>query len=546
MIPSLNNVMDLTGVAQPATGDSGILQNGMQQVKGLGDFELMLKRFALTNGELSGLAEQIPFGELPDRNSFAGQQAEFMQLTGEPYGEPAGQGRELLVLQAESLGSFNPAINQFVEDQTIVQDPDNITNRWGLPPQPLITSGYLQELISNYPVELSDGAYTVLSSETTNGNLMLQVENSDQPGQKIHISIPVETLLSRAEQAIDRGVQSASTRLVKVDSFVSPSLRTPAVSQEQLAAFGKLIQENNLSSIEITQIPVDESPNSGPKAVEVSLVLETESAQSVIKARLQSGEIKARVAASGSLIRTSGMKEADSDTRLDILSGNSLSDRHVDRQASREGTEWNRMPGGANHSGNRPGDLLMSIRTNPEPLTQGTASQGALASAAVIPEAAGSGAVTHDSTQQAVTQVRFSLPEKIEQLAKPNGQTINIRIEPDHLGPARLQLTVRNDVLIGRVMVDSVQAKAVVEGNLDQLTEQLNRVGLKVESIDVNVTGGNPEFSSFSRHQRQMLNRQSATRITSKQYDVEPIESLVSEKTPVAAYVSRDGVNLLA
>ena len=138
------------------------------------------------------------------------------------------------------------------------------------------------------------------------------------------------------------------------------------------------------------------------------------------------------------------------------------------------------------------------------------------------------------------------LPDAVQQL-KTNGQSIAIRIEPEHLGPARLHLTLQNDFLTARVTVDTVQARMVVESALDQLSDQLHRAGIKISSIEVSVSGEGARNQWF-QHQadwRRFANRQGSL------HDDDLLSTSETElqiSTPVGVRTASSGhsINLLA
>jgi hypothetical protein len=143
--------------------------------------------------------------------------------------------------------------------------------------------------------------------------------------------------------------------------------------------------------------------------------------------------------------------------------------------------------------------------------------------------------------------VRFTLPDHVKTTLKPNGQAVNLRIEPEHLGPARLSLVMNNDKLRARVVVENYQIKAAVEASLDRLVDQLSRADIKVDHIEVNVDGDSARNSLFGRppqwrHRAPMagLSHQNDSAVTE---DGLPGESAMPHQT---SYVGAGGVNLLA
>jgi hypothetical protein len=140
---------------------------------------------------------------------------------------------------------------------------------------------------------------------------------------------------------------------------------------------------------------------------------------------------------------------------------------------------------------------------------------------------------------------RFTLPDDIKTLMRPGGQAISIKIEPQHLGPARLYLSEHGDKIRARLVVDTAEAKQLVEGSLDRLTRQLAEADVPLESIEVSVSSNGPESDFFER-------RPGWTRPMRRVTD--PIDGPAVRETttpnlwtpPPSQYVGAGGVNVLA
>lgn len=144
-------------------------------------------------------------------------------------------------------------------------------------------------------------------------------------------------------------------------------------------------------------------------------------------------------------------------------------------------------------------------------------------------------------------QVRFTLPEQLAQQLKPNGRSISIAIEPEHLGKATLRLSISNQLVTARLTVDTPAAKAMVEQSLDQLTQQLARAGVKIDLVNVNVAGGDAHTNLFGHRQQSVFDRPRQTR---KAFDASFAQNLNSPVTPsrptATSYVGPSGVNVYA
>lgn len=155
---------------------------------------------------------------------------------------------------------------------------------------------------------------------------------------------------------------------------------------------------------------------------------------------------------------------------------------------------------------------------------------------------------TLGGSQKMTTQtapIKFTLPEDLQTVLKPNGQSILLQIEPEHLGPAKLSLSMSNDKLKARLVVNSTLAKSMVEGSLHRLVDQLAKVDIKVDLIDIHVSGdaaGNELLNRQTQYPRKMTHRMLGTddSFTFESQTVEP------SAMPRSQYLSSSGVNVLA
>jgi flagellar hook-length control protein FliK len=148
--------------------------------------------------------------------------------------------------------------------------------------------------------------------------------------------------------------------------------------------------------------------------------------------------------------------------------------------------------------------------------------------------------------EQVLSTARVSIPEQAVQTLKPNGHSVQLRIEPEHLGPARLSLTMADDKLQARVVVNDAGAKTVVESSIKSLVDQLAKYDIRVDRIDVSVSG---ELLKDNGHQPFFNHRAHAH--TQRQYyaaafNMEQAETADHMVTTAPSYISKHGVNILA
>lgn len=173
---------------------------------------------------------------------------------------------------------------------------------------------------------------------------------------------------------------------------------------------------------------------------------------------------------------------------------------------------------------------------------------------------AGNSAKTNLSNMQTITQLKTSadghitetvkivLPENIKLNTNQKTQTIMIRIEPDHLGPARLELKMTDNILSAKLIVETVEAKIILESSISQLKEKLASADIKVENLEINVRSESHNSHMSDKQQAHWQNQKAIRQFNRLD------ESLVSNE-PAAMdapinlrpqYAGAGGVNLLA
>jgi hypothetical protein len=126
-------------------------------------------------------------------------------------------------------------------------------------------------------------------------------------------------------------------------------------------------------------------------------------------------------------------------------------------------------------------------------------------------------------------------------------QVVMLRIEPEHLGPAKLSLIMYDGRLRARVIVKDAQAMTAVERSLDRLIDQLSKANIAVDHIEVTISGDGARSDHFGRsaawHQRH------ADLAGLIGADIREGSSLTAAAaTPARAvqYVGASGINILA
>lgn len=167
---------------------------------------------------------------------------------------------------------------------------------------------------------------------------------------------------------------------------------------------------------------------------------------------------------------------------------------------------------------------------------------------------------TNLSNMQTVTQLKTStdghitetvkiiLPENFKLSTNQKTQTIMIRIEPDHLGPARLELKMTDDILSAKLIVETVEAKIILESSISQLREKLASADIKVENLEINVRSESHNSHMSDKQQAHWQNQKALrqfNRLDESLTSSEPAAmSALTNLSP--QYAGAGGVNLLA
>lgn len=111
------------------------------------------------------------------------------------------------------------------------------------------------------------------------------------------------------------------------------------------------------------------------------------------------------------------------------------------------------------------------------------------------------------STAEAVPslkdQVLQAIAQKVRLLSNGNQQTMQIQLKPEHLGPLNVQIAVDNGNVTAKFQTDNPQVKQLLEASLNQLKQDLQAQGFKVQDVAVSIAQQGMSFSDFSRRSPQ-------------------------------------------
>jgi hypothetical protein len=393
-----------------------------------------------------------------------------------------------------------------------------------LPRQMGVIGGNVKDILRHKPVEVEAGKYEILSARVTDGKLSLEVIRKDHPNQAIRLILPAEILN-------DAGGLSSKRVVLPMEAYESSRVNS-------------LLSQLSLKEIEINTANVDQAVRSTAEPLRITLTAENTAGEFLIRTKLARARVKAvsdevplrqniqsesEAARSGSVKIVTGEQAVLSepnDLRSQLLSGNARGQTQIGTRtlfAQPDFFQKGNDEAGEGSSGDK-GSILDSLF-------------------------GGETALTSDKTageKGNIQQLRFTLPENLNTVLKSNSKAVTIRIEPEHLGPARLSLSMVDDRLKARIVVSSVSARAALEGSLDRLVDQLARADIKVDQVEIAINGDSThnEFLGRQPHwRRRMAARIPATEALS--FDPTTGPAAPAAWSP-AQYVGSEGVNVLA
>lgn len=139
--------------------------------------------------------------------------------------------------------------------------------------------------------------------------------------------------------------------------------------------------------------------------------------------------------------------------------------------------------------------------------------------------------------------VRFIIPEAISKPSGNGSHTVRIKLVPEQLGTIRLTLSMNNDVIIGRLIVDNQAALHTVETSIDQLLNDLAEKGVKIDSFEVALAGGGTGRETARNRAGNALRRK--TKAYDNRAEKTKTKSIGEISRADRSYVGASGVNLL-
>ena len=407
------------------------------------------------------------------------------------------------------------------------QLPQRATNSMLLPKEAILPNPQVLALLNQIPVALPTGRFAVLSSKVTNGTLQMEVASQDTPNQTIKLSLPTALLHQTTTTQSNPAAATAAGIAGQPNAGIRIPLADPFAATER---FDQLLVKVNVKEIEISPSRIGDSTGKTPSQVTVALIAESRGTPIVISGRMNRNQVVASIQR-----RPQAMGVAPDKGRPDPKFANS------ENPTGKSGETKSPTAVAVPSDDVTIESFSKSIEKSDGVGARMTGVESPMALSKSVRQARAASATTLDQPA-----VRMTLQQELPSLSQLEGRTIMLKLEPEYLGSARLHLTMRQDTLSARVLVETPQAKAAVESSLSQLTDQLTKAGIKIDYIDVGVRGGGAQ-NQFFHKQSNWFRAQNPQVALSR--DVESISRDLSTATvprPMVGYVAADRVNIYA
>ncbi len=477
----------LTPQTSPATGSADFVSGTSSKIPGW-DFEGI---------EIVEIVESVPMALSSKAVSLTGIRDEFTP--------PA----------ADQPSAVDPAGGAMPGTPTATIDP--------------LVSAQIQRLLVSAGGQLPIGSYTVADYRVTDGQLTLDLVPEETPDTMIRVTLPLAALTNSLSTS--EGVSTGAARVALDSTAPQLSLRT---------LFNDLRLKELVVKPAETTIPTINTPLGGSvnqaadrvTPVEFKLFAENAGQEVVIKANLGRNDLRTRVMVGEQPRSTAAVPDQSTESLAPLTTRPATRVSGISRDGSIDdllssATPRSKFQGLA-------GNESSSAKTSGEGI------QG-------LPDFARSSTeLTMPRERLDTAAVRYTLPQEARQMLKSNGQSVQLRIDPEHLGPARLNLTMQNDQLRAVVVVDSPQARQAVEGSLDRLVEALQRADIKVDYIQVTVDQQGTRNELFGQHEPRWTKPSRMQRFPGLDNEITSPATMTAVPMARSSYIGAGGVNVLA
>jgi len=86
--------------------------------------------------------------------------------------------------------------------------------------------------------------------------------------------------------------------------------------------------------------------------------------------------------------------------------------------------------------------------------------------------------------------ITAQIVNRMQMVSNAERGEVRIQLQPDHLGEVRIRVVVEQGVVTAQFAAESPTVKEIIQSQLGQLRSQLQEMGLEVDSVSVDVSGG--------------------------------------------------------
>lgn len=454
----------------------------------------------LSNPGLGEVPAEMPDGLIPQAKA---------EIASRPFSIFAianSEHRGRTATAVQPLDSLSPvSIDDQSADKNIFAFNRRLTD--ALPRHDRISNESLDHMLSSRPVNLADGRqYKIESVEQGSGLLQLTLSDDSAPDGLIKVTLPLSRLTEGHQ------VQNTSGYRVSLDSNQTDSLQ-----------LHRLLDRLNLREISIESTgqralpPIEAETDHKTEPLRISIVADDSGRRVVLRGQLSAEELRTPLS-KGPVEPTTTEKAArplpDGDRTFAPAEHARIDPQRLAQAAATDANVAEARPGFAlTRQAGRQDVLGRNAQSTESRLDNSWRSEAILSNSREAGTEGGFGGSDQGSNAElnsragsgldrlnANQPVRFQMPNDFGPAFRSGRQSITIRIEPEHLGPAKLTLTEKNGSLQARLIVNSPEAKTLIESSLDRLSRQLQQANVNVDSIEVTVSADSDQRQLF--HER--------------------------------------------
>jgi len=444
-------------------------------------------------------------------------------------------------------------------DELIAEAHSKVTFRHGdglqIPLRALTTSEYVSTMLSLQPLDVEPGTYKILDSSLQGDVLHVTVANDSNKSNIFGITIPLEQLKRGMAPKVmqipgqNPGEQDSPTvnqPESRVDLNVSRNVTQNLVEQEsfkwQELRLEQYLSKLNLKAIEIMPARKPMEAESPAEAIRLTIIADDAGKKIVIRSYPVKKDLQVWREENPSGLKVG--RGQRSIGRMAAVGDDAATKAQADPVTDPPQVFTKITPASRNQYRFQDDFSFENLKVSSN-RNESSSTLEKVETYTVFEKLTPDAEVGHRRLD--IQPVRFTLPDNIKTALKPNGQTVTLRIEPEHLGPAKLSLTMYSDKLRARVVVNDIPAKIAVEASLHRLVEQLSRANIEVDHIVVTVGGKSARDGVFERRPQWRYHANRFGRFNLDKVFNSGQQAAVPASVPRSvSYVGADGVNLLA